>query len=87
MSRQGGLRTRPYPDPTIRHSQFAIRRCCPFATRRFYDSPLATRYSPSFPFAIRRFFRSPLAARCSPSFPFAIRYSRFFDSPFALFPS
>jgi hypothetical protein len=25
MSRQGGLRTRPYPDPTIRHSVFAIR--------------------------------------------------------------
>jgi hypothetical protein len=23
--RQGGLRTRPYPDPTIRHSLFAIR--------------------------------------------------------------
>jgi hypothetical protein len=38
MSRQGGLRTRPYPDPTIRHSLFAV----------FLHSPLATRDSPSF---------------------------------------
>jgi len=46
MSRQGGLRTRPYPDPTIRYSPFAIRRFFPSAIRRFHHSPLATRHSP-----------------------------------------
>jgi hypothetical protein len=43
MSQQGGLRTRPYPDPTIRHSQFAVSFC----------SLLAARCSPFFSFAIR----------------------------------
>jgi hypothetical protein len=87
MSRQDGLRTRPYPDPTIRNSLFAIRRL----------SPLAARHSPSF--AIRH---SQFAIRPSPRAmgrrqdagattqpgrvwdpplpgpgPFAIRYSRF----------
>jgi hypothetical protein len=33
MSRQGGLRTRPSPDPTIRHSQFAIRNLFSFTIR------------------------------------------------------
>jgi hypothetical protein len=60
MSRQGGLRTRPYPDPTIRHSQFAIRNLFPFAIRY---SPLATRYS-----LLAIFFHSPFAIRHSPSF-------------------
>jgi hypothetical protein len=60
MSRQGGLRTCPYPDPTIRHSPFAIRRLSPLATRR---SPLAARRLSPFTirysqFAIRRFFRA-----------------------------
>jgi hypothetical protein len=70
MSRQGGLRTRPYPDPTIRHSQFAIRNLFPFAIR----------YSP---FAVLLIRHSPLATRHSQSFStrhslFAIRHSPFF---------
>jgi hypothetical protein len=73
MPRQGGLRTRPYPDPTIRHSPFAIRHSR-FAIRGIF--PFAIRHSP---FAIRRLspfaipdspfavlFRSPLATRHSP---------------------
>jgi hypothetical protein len=73
---QGGLRTRPYPDPTIRHSPFAIRRFFPLAARHSplaarRSSPLAIRYSPFairglFAFAIRRFFsarHSPFATR------------------------
>jgi hypothetical protein len=66
MSRQGGLRTRPYQDPTIRHSRFAIFN--PFAIRRL--PPLATRHSllavfHHSPFAIRysRFLTDP----CSPT--------------------
>jgi hypothetical protein len=35
MSRQGGLKTRPYPDPTTRYS--------PLATRRLFHSPFAIR--------------------------------------------
>jgi hypothetical protein len=63
MSRQGGLRTRPYPDPTIRHSLFAIRRLSihhsPFAIRRLF--PFAIRYSL---FAVS--LRSPLATTLAP---------------------
>jgi hypothetical protein len=82
MSRQGGLRTRPYPDRTIRYSLFAIRRLFPFAIRH---SPfLATRHLS--PFAIRDsplavFFRSPLAIFHHSLFairrllPFATRHS------------
>jgi hypothetical protein len=83
MSRQGGLRTRPYPDPTIRYSPFAIRRFFPFAIRRFHHSPLAVfsiRHSlfairGFFPFTIRRF--SLLAARHSLLAVLSIRDSLF----------
>jgi hypothetical protein len=88
MSRQGGWRTRPYPDRTIRYSRFAIHDSL-FAL--FLRSPLAARHLS--PFAIRYslfavFFRSPLAARhsllatrYSPSF--STRHSPFFS--FAVF--
>jgi hypothetical protein len=33
MSRQGGLRTRPYPDPAIRYSLFFSIPHSPFAIR------------------------------------------------------
>jgi hypothetical protein len=46
MSRQGGLRTRPYPDPTIRHSQFAVLPRSLLAARHLFHSPFAIRYSP-----------------------------------------
>jgi hypothetical protein len=62
MSRQGGLKTRPYPDPTIRHSRFAVLRHSLFAIRCFF--PLATRYSPSFP--IRHSRLLSLGTRHSP---------------------
>jgi hypothetical protein len=78
MSRQGGLRTRPYPEPTIRHSRFAV-----FPSR--YSPSFATRYS-----RLAVFFHSRFAIRHSPSFaarhsllaarrlsPFAIRHSQF----------
>jgi hypothetical protein len=91
MSRQGGLRTRPYPDPTIRHSPFAVffrsrlaARCSPSLSIRhspFTIRRLLIRQSRFFTirysrFAIRRF--SLLAARCFS--PFAIRHSPFFSA-------
>jgi hypothetical protein len=77
MSRQGGLRTRPYPDPTIRHSQFAIRGFFLFATRH---SPLPFFSIRHSRFAIRRLF--PFAIRYS---PLATRYSQSFSIHHSLF--
>jgi hypothetical protein len=79
VSRQGGLRTRPYPDPPfpIPHSPFAIRLrlVSSLATRHsllaiFHHSPFAIRHSPYFS------ARRSLLAIFHHS-PFAIRNSRF----------